>query len=34
MFREFLLRLLILVSREGFLKDKCASRTITFEHHC
>ena len=33
-FREFLLRLLILVAREGFLKDKCGPRAKTFEHHC
>jgi len=27
------LRLLILVAREGFLKDKCGPRARTFEHH-
>jgi len=32
--REFLLRLLILVAREGFLKDKCGPRAKTFDHHC
>jgi len=33
-FTEFLLRLLILVAREGFLKDKCGPRAKKFEHHC
>jgi len=33
-FREFLLRLLILVAREGFLKGKCGPRAKKFEHHC
>jgi len=33
MFREFLLRLLILVAREGFLKHKCGPQAKTFEHH-
>jgi len=28
------LRLLILVAREGFLKDKCGPRAKKFEHHC
>jgi len=28
------LRLLILVAREWFLKDKCSPRTKMFEHHC
>jgi len=28
------LRLLILVAREGFLKDKCDPRAKKFEHHC
>jgi len=28
------LRLLILVAREEFLKDKCGPRTKKFEHHC
>jgi len=28
------LRLLILVAREGFLKDKCGPRAKMFEHHC
>jgi len=28
------LSLLILVAREGFLKDKCGPRTKKFEHHC
>jgi len=28
------LRLLILVAREGFLKDKYGPRAKTFEHHC
>jgi len=28
------LRLLILVAREGFLKDKCRPRAKKFEHHC
>jgi len=28
------LRLLILVAREGFLKDKCGPRAKRFEHHC
>jgi len=32
--RKFLLRLLILVTREGFLKDKCGPRAKKFEHHC
>jgi len=27
------LRLLILVAREGFLKDKCGPRAKKFEHH-
>jgi len=31
-FRQFLLRLLILVAREGFLKDKCGPRAKRFEH--
>ena len=31
--REFLLRLLILVARKGFLKDKCGPRVKKFEHH-
>jgi len=25
---------LILVTREGFLKDKCGPRAKKFEHHC
>jgi len=28
------LRLLVLVAREGFLKDKCGPRAKKFEHHC
>jgi len=28
------LRLLILVAREGFLKDECGPRAKKFEHHC
>jgi len=28
------LRLLILVAREGFLKDKCDPRAKKIEHHC
>jgi len=28
------LRLLILVAREGFLKDKCSPRAKKFEPHC
>jgi len=28
------LRLLILVTREGFRKDKCGPRAKKFEHHC
>jgi len=28
------LRLLILVAREGFLKDICGPRAKTFDHHC
>jgi len=28
------LRLLILVAREGFLKDKCGPRAKKFGHHC
>jgi len=28
------LRLLILVAREGFLKDNCGPRAKTFKHHC
>jgi len=28
------LKLLILVAREGFLKDKCGPRAKKFEHHC
>jgi len=28
------LRLLILLAREGFLKDKCGPRAKKFEHHC
>jgi len=32
-FRGFLLRLLILVARDGFLKDKCGPRAKKFEHH-
>jgi len=28
------LRLLILVAREGFLKDKCGPRAKKFEYHC
>jgi len=28
------LRLLILVAREGFLKEKCGPRAKKFEHHC
>jgi len=28
------LRLLILVAREGFLKDKCGPRAKKFEHDC
>jgi len=33
-FREFLLRLLILVAREGFLKDKRGPGAKKFELHC
>jgi len=28
------LKLLILVAREGFLKNKCGPRAKRFEHHC
>ena len=28
------MRVIILVAREGFLKDKCGPRAKTFEHHC
>jgi len=28
------LRLLILVAREGFLKNKCGPPAKKFEHHC
>jgi len=28
------LRLLILVAREGFLKDECDPQAKKFEHHC